>query len=150
MGITFTTTVLKDQTVNATGLVVPAEVVAALGAGRNPKVTVSLNGYTYRGTVQVSNGQFMLALSAENREAAGVKAGDQVRVTVELDTEPRTVAVPEDLRVALSEKAGAIEAFDALSYSRRKEFVRQVEEAKAQETRSRRIFGIVAQLGNSN
>ncbi|HST05442.1 MAG TPA: YdeI/OmpD-associated family protein [Chloroflexia bacterium] len=149
MAITFTTTVLQDPGGSATGLPVPDEVVAALGKGRNPKVVVSLNGYTYRGTVQVSNARFMLSLSAEKRTAAGVHPGQQVEVTVELDTEPRTVEVPADLNTALAGKAGALKAFDSLSYSKRKEFVRQVEEAKAQETRDRRIAGIVAQLGNS-
>jgi hypothetical protein len=148
MGVTFTTTVLKDQTVNATGLPVPDEVVAALGKGRNPKVIVNLNGYVYHGMVQTSNGQFMLSLSAEKREAAGLKPGDQAQVTLELDTEPRTVEVPEDLRAALSGKEGAMAAFEALSYSKRKEFVRQVEEAKTQETRDRRISKVVEQVGS--
>jgi len=147
MGITFTTTVLQAEDVNATGLVVPPEVVTELGSGRNPKVKVTLNGYTYRGTVQVSSGRFMLSLNAENREAAGVKPGETVAVALELDTEPRTVQIPEDLKAALAAKGGALEAFEALSYSKRKEFVRQVEEAKAQETRNRRIAGIVAQMG---
>ncbi len=90
-----------------------------------------------------------MPLSAENRGAAGVKAGDKVEITLELDTEPRTVAVPEDLAAALSKERGARERFDALSYSARKEYVRQVESAKAQETRERRIAGIVAKLGGS-
>jgi hypothetical protein len=144
---TFTTTVLKDKEKSATGLQVPAEVVAALGSGKKPKVKVSLNGYTYRTTVAVMGDVFMLSLSAENREAAGVKAGESVDVTLELDTEPRTVDVPGDLAVALSKAPGATAAFDALSYSVRKEYVRQVETAKALETRNRRIAGIVEKLG---
>jgi hypothetical protein len=144
------TTVVKTAGKTAAGIVVPPEIVEALGSGRNPKVKVSVNGYTFRGTVQVSNGQFMLSFSADKREASGVEGGDQVEVTLELDTEPRTVEVPEDLRTALSTKAGAMEAFEALAYSRRKEFVRQVTEAKAQETRERRISGIVAQLGDAD
>ena len=144
MKTTFTTTVLKDKEKSATGLQVPDEVVAALGKGKKPPVKVSLNGYTYRTTVAVMGGVFMLSLSAENREAAGVKAGDKVKITLELDTEPRTVDVPDDLATALSKKRGATAAFDALSYSVRKEYVRQVESAKAQESRERRIAGIVA------
>ena len=88
----------------------------------------------------------MLPLSAEHREAAGVTAGDQVEVTIELDLEPRTVEVPDDLAAALSQAPGARAAFYALSYSTRKEYARQVESAKAQETRQRRIAGIVAKL----
>lgn len=146
MKATFTTPVLKDDKVNATGLRVPAEAIAALRAGKKPKVTVSLNGYTYRTTVAAYGDVFMLPLSAEHREAAGVKAGDQVEVTIELDLEPRIVDVPADLAAALAQKPGATAAFDALSYSVRKEYVRQVESAKAQETRDRRIAGIVAKL----
>jgi hypothetical protein len=146
MKATFNTTVVQAEGKNATGLQVPAEAVTALGKGKKPPVKVSLKGYTYRSTVAAYGDVFMLPLSAEHREAAGVKAGDQVEVTLELDTEPRTVEVPEELAAALSEKPGATAAFEALSYSVRKEYVRQVESAKAQETRSRRIAGIVAKV----
>jgi uncharacterized protein YdeI (YjbR/CyaY-like superfamily) len=91
----------------------------------------------------------MLPLSKANREAAGVKGGDQVEVTLELDLEPRTVEVPDDLAAVLAEKAGARAAFNALPPSMRKEYVRQVKSAKAEETRLRRIAGIIEKLGNS-
>lgn len=148
MKTTFTTKVLKDTQVNATGLPVPPEVVAALQSGKKPKVKVSLNGHTYRSTVAAYGDIFMLPLSAENRNAAGLNAGDTVEVTLELDTEPRTVEVPADLAQALAGKPGAIQAFEKLSYSARKEFVRQVETAKAPETRQRRIAAIVEKLGS--
>ena len=147
MGVTYTTIVKADG--NNTGLEVPAEVIAALGSSKKPPVVVTVAGYTYRNTVAVVGGAFMISLSKANREAAGVKAGDQVEVTLELDIEPRMVEVPDDLAAALSEKPGARAAFDALSPSRRKEFVRQVEDAKTQETRDRRIAGIVAKLSES-
>lgn len=147
MKTTFTTAVQLAEGKNATGLRVPAESVSALGTGKRPKVIVNINdSYTYRSTVAAYGDVFMLSLSAEHREAAGVKAGDQVKVTLELDVEPRTVEVPQDLTLALSRKAGAAAAFDALSYSMRKEYVRQVESAKAQETRDRRIVKIVETL----
>ena len=149
MAETFTTTIQQAEDVNATGIRVPPEVIAALGTSKRPKVTVSLNGYTYRTTVAPFGDVFMIPLSQEHRAASGLKAGDEVQVTIALDLEPRTVEVPDDLRAALSDKAGAMEAFEALAYSKRKEFVRQVNEAKAQETRTRRIANIVAQLGDS-
>jgi len=149
MAVTFTTTLEKADGINATGIRIPAEVIAALGTQKRPKVKVTLNGYTYRNTVAVFGDVFMVGVSQEHRAAAGLAAGDQVEVTLELDTEPRTVEVPEDLRAALSDKAGALEAFEALSYTMRKEYARQVTEAKAQETRERRIAKIVAGLGNS-
>jgi hypothetical protein len=132
----------------ATGIRIPPEVVASLGAGKKPAVRVTINGYTYRNTVAVMGGDFLVGVSAEHREAAGVKAGDLLDVTLELDTDPRIVEVPEDLAAALSAKPGAREAFDALATSTRREHARQVESAKAAETRQRRIEGIVAKLAN--
>jgi hypothetical protein len=142
---TFTTTVTQEDGMNATGLPVPAEALAALSSGKRPKVKVSLNGYTYRSTVAAYGDVFMLPLSQEHRAAAGVNAGDQVQVTLELDTELRTVEVPDDLAAAL-EAAGVTAAFNALSYTNRKEHARQVTSAKAAETRQRRIAKIVAGL----
>jgi hypothetical protein len=148
MPVTFNTSV-KAMTEKATTLPVPAEAVAALGTQKKPRVVVSVNGYTYRSTVQSYGGEFLLPFSAADREAAGVKAGDRVDVTLELDLEPRTVEVPEELAAALADKPGAAAAFDALPYSKRKDFARQVSEAKAQETRDRRIANILGQLGDS-
>jgi hypothetical protein len=143
---TFTTTI-KGTENSPTGIEVPPEVIAALGSSRKPAVKVSFSGYTYRNTVAVMGGTYMISLSKANREAAGVKAGEQIEVTLELDEEPRTVEVPEDLAAALSAKSGARAVFDALAYSKRKEFVRQVEEAKTQETRERRIAKVVDSIG---
>jgi len=145
MKTTFTTTVTQEEGMNATGLPVPAEAVAALSSGKRPKVKVSLNGYTYRSTVAAYGDVFMLPLSQEHRAAAGVKAGDELEVTLELDTEPRTVEVPDDLAAAL-EAGGVTAAFNALSYTMRKEHVRQVTSARAADTRQRRIAKIVANL----
>ena len=149
MAETFTTTILQAEGLNATGISVPPEVIAALGSGKRPKVTVTLNGYTYRTTVAPYTDVYMIPLSQEHRAAAGVNAGDEVEVALALDTEPRTVEVPDDLAAALAEKPGARAAFDALSYTNRKEYVRQVNEAKAQETRERRIANIAAKLGGA-
>ncbi len=146
MKTTFTTTVLLDDKVNATGIRVPAEAIAALGGKKKPPVIVTVNGFSYRSTVAAYGDVYMLPLSQERRAAAGVAAGDVVEVTLELDTEPRTVEVPDELAAALAAKSGARAAFDALAYSTRKEHARQVVEAKAQETRERRIARIVAQL----
>lgn len=141
-----TTLLLAGKT--ATGIVIPPEVVESLGAGKKPAVLVTIKGYTYRNTVAVMGRDFMVGVSAEHRAAAGVAAGDVLDITLELDTAPRLVEVPEDLAAALAAKSGARAAFDALSTSIRKEHVRQVESAKAAETRQRRIESIVAKLAN--
>jgi hypothetical protein len=123
----------------ATGLEVPAEVVEALGAGKKPPVRVTIGGHTYRSTVAVMGGRYLLPLSAENRTAAGVAAGDDVDVEVELDREPREVTVPADLAAALDADAPAREAFQRLSYSHRRRHVMAIEDAKTPETRQRRV-----------
>jgi len=146
---TFKTTVLQAQDMNATGIVVPEAVVEKLGSGKRPKVRVTLNGYTYRSTVAVMGGQYMLPLAAEHRAKAGVTGGATVNVTLELDTAPREVEVPKDFASALN-KAGARTAFDALAFSHRKEHVRAIEEAKAPETRARRIAKAVQMVLDRN
>jgi hypothetical protein len=142
----YTTTIVQDDQVNATGIPVPKEVIEAFSSGKKPRVKVTLNSFTYRTTVAAYGDVFIMPLSQERREAAGVKAGDTVEITLELDTEPRVVEVPADLADALAAAPGAREAFDRASFSARKEFVRQVESAKAPETRVRRIQKIVDQL----
>lgn len=146
MKTTFTTQIQKDDKVNATGINVPAEAIIALGGKKKPPVIVTVNGYTHRSTVAAYGDVFMIPLSQERRSAADIEPGDIVEVTLELDTEPRTVEVPDDLAQAL-DKIGARAAFDALSYSARKEHVRQVESAKAPETRERRLAKIIALFG---
>jgi hypothetical protein len=136
--LTFKTSVLQAEDMNATGIAIPASVVDKLASGKRPKVLVTLNGYTYRTTVASMGGDFVVPLAAEHRQKAGVTGGDRVDVTLELDTAPREVEVPKDLAAALK-KAGARAAFDALAFSHRKEHVRAIEEAKAPETRTRRI-----------
>jgi len=130
----------------ATGIQVPAEVVTGLGSHRRPSVRVTVGGHTYRTTVAPMGGAYFVPLNAENRAAAGVAAGDQVDVDIELDTEPREVTVPADLAAALAGQSGAGEVFRALSYTRRKEHVRQVETAKAAATRERRIAKVLDSL----
>jgi hypothetical protein len=139
MGVTISTTVMQAEGMNATGIQVPEEVIASLGAGKKPSVKVSLNDYSYLSTVAFMGGKFLIPLSSAHRESAGLKAGDPVEVKLELDLEPRTVEVPDDLKSALAAQDGLLEQFEKLSYSKRKEFVRQVVDAKTQETRVKRI-----------
>ncbi|MCJ1714579.1 YdeI/OmpD-associated family protein [Curtobacterium sp. VKM Ac-2922] len=141
----FTTTVLQARQ-TATGLPVPPEVIDALGAGKRPAVVVTLDGgYTYRSTVGVMGGQFLVPLSAAHRAASGVAAGDTVQVTLDVDDAPRAVSLPEDL-VAAMDSAGVRPAFDALSNSRQRALADPVEQAKAAETRQRRIDKAVESL----
>ena len=130
---------------NNVGIVVPEETVLALGAGKRPPVVVTLNGYTYRSTVAPMGGRYLVSVSAAVRAEAGVAGGEEHEVTLTLDDQPRTVDVPEDLAAALAD-AGVRPAFDGAAPSRRKEWVRGVTEAKAEETRARRIAAVVDAL----
>src|SRR5665648_507079 len=127
------------------GYEVPDEVIEALGGGKRPLVKVKVNNYSYRSAIAVMGGKFMISFSSEHRQAAGVQGGQEADVTLELDLDPRTVEVPKDLNDALV-ASGAIEAFEKLAPSMKKEYVRQVEDAKAEETRVRRIVKIVDTL----
>ena len=130
----------------ATGIEVPPEVVAGLGSGKKPAVSVTINGYTYRSTVATMGGRFLLPVSSEVRERAGVAAGDEIEVQVELDTAPREVEVPADLAAALDADAQAKRAFESLSYSNKRRFTLAIEEAKSAETRQRRVAKTVSDL----
>src|SRR5918998_4581821 len=113
----------------ATGIRVPDAVVEQLGAGKRPRVHVTIDGYAYRSTVAPMGGDFMLPVSADVRGRAGVQAGDEVDVRLELDTAPRTVTVPPDFADALACDPAAQDLFNTLSYSNKQRFVLSVEGA---------------------
>jgi hypothetical protein len=141
----FRTTILQgDKT--ATGIRIPDEIVEALGKGKRPPIRVTLNGYTYRSTVAVMDGTFMVGVSADVRAAAGVAGGDELDVDIELDTEKREISVPLDLAAALDSQPDARRTFDGLSYSNKSWHVLQVDGAKTEETRQRRIAKSVEAL----
>jgi hypothetical protein len=130
----------------ATGIEVPDDIVFALGSGRRPAVTITIGGHSYRTTVAVMGGRFLVPLSAENRTAAGVAAGDRVDVDIELDTAVREVELPDDLVEALRDAAEARRFFDGLTFTHRKEWARWITEAKRPETRASRVEKTVAAL----
>ena len=132
-------TTIEQSGKTTTGIQVPEEVIEALGSGKRPAVRVTVNGYTYRSTVAVLSGRYMVGVSAEHRAGAGVAGGDEVDVDIELDTAPREVTVPADLAAALDAEPAARRTFDGLSYSNRSWHVLQVEAARTEETRHRRI-----------
>jgi hypothetical protein len=143
--VKFRTTIVQTGG-TATGIRVPDEVVASLGAGKRPPVRVTIHGYAYRNTIAVMGGEYWVGVSAEHRAGAGVAGGDEVDVTIELDTAPREVAVPADLAAALDAEPAARRTFEALSYSNKSWHVLQVEGAKTAETRERRIAKSIEML----
>ncbi len=131
---------------SATGIQVPNEIVEKLGSGKHPQVKVTINGFTYRSSVASMSGVFMLPISGDRRERAGVAAGDEVEVEIEVDNEPREVELPTDFATALEGNPAAKKFFDGLSYSRKSGLVLPIEQTKNPETRQRRIEKAISLL----
>ena len=134
------------QSGNNTGIEVPAEVVEGLGGGKKPAVAVTVSGYSYRSSIAVMGGKFLIPLSAERRAESGIKGGDAVEVELALDDKPREVTVPDDLAAALAGDAAAKTFFETLSYSNRLRHVLSVTDAKTPDTRQRRIDKILEMM----
>jgi Bacteriocin-protection, YdeI or OmpD-Associated/Domain of unknown function (DUF1905) len=128
------------------GLEVPPEVVEALGGGKRPRVTVTINRQSWSTRIAIMRGRHLIGLSNANRTAAGVGIGDEVEVEVELDTEPVTVVEPEDFLRALDADPVARAGYDRLTVSQKRQHVRAIESAKQPETRVRRIEKALAAL----
>jgi hypothetical protein len=140
----FNTTIFQEG--NNTGIEVPPVVVEKLAAGKRPAVSVSLNGFSYRSTIAVMGGKFLIPLSAERRTLAHVKGGDKMDITLELDSEPREVELPEDFTKALNKDKKALKFFEGLSYSAKQRYVLPIGQAKTEETRQRRIEKALSDL----
>ena len=143
MSVTYTTVVLGFG--NHAAIEIPDAILAELGTNKRAPLKVTVNGYTYQSTAAGMNGQCLVVFPQKDRDAAKAKAGDEIEVTLELDTGVREVQMPLELTEALNH-AGLFEVFSALTYSKRKEFARQVSEAKTDETRDRRIEKVISAL----
>ena len=134
----FKTTLLQAGK-TATGIKIPPAIIETLGSGKKPPIKVTINGFTYRSTVAVMGGNYMVGVSAENRAGAKVNGGDKIEVTIELDADPRELELPIEFKKALDKNAKAKKAFESLSYSRKKVHVLPIASAKTDETRQRNI-----------
>lgn len=139
--VTFTTNV--TGTGNKSGIDVPSEVITQLNAGKRPAVEVDVNGYRYRNTVGVMGGRYLVSISAAVREQTGLQAGDPITVTLTVATTPRDVQVPDDFAVALATQPAARAFFERLSNSLQRYHIDNINAAKADDTRKRRIANAV-------
>jgi bifunctional DNA-binding transcriptional regulator/antitoxin component of YhaV-PrlF toxin-antitoxin module len=143
MKTTYQTVVIGSG--NHASIEIPDKNLAEIGGNRRAPLKVTINSYTYQSTATGVDGKCMVVFPARDREASGAAAGDRITVTLELDDGYRHVDVPVALAQAL--KANDLsETFHDLVYSKRKEFARQVSEAKAEDTQMRRIQKIIDQL----
>ena len=126
---------------------VPATVAKELGLQGMPKVKARIAGVPYRGSLMpMGDGTYCLGVLKSIQAQAGVREGDSIAIELELDTEPRLVTVPQDLQKALARDRKAAAAWDALSYTNRKEIARSLEEARKPETRERRLTAALERL----
>jgi Bacteriocin-protection, YdeI or OmpD-Associated/Domain of unknown function (DUF1905) len=141
---TFQTTL--TSTGKNTGIVVPAEVIDSLAAGKRPPVLVDVNGYQYRNTVGVMDGRSMVSVSAAVRKATGLAGGDPITVTLTVAGGAREVLVPDDLEKAFAANPRARAFFGTLSNSLQRFHIDNITGAKAPETRQRRIDKAIARF----
>src|SRR5215210_4336653 len=134
----------KHENMEATGITIPFDVEKVFGAKRIP-VKVWVNGVEHRSTIFRMGGKYMMAVPKRFRDAAGIKGGEMISVTMERDTEKRAVEVPKDLADALV-KENLQDVFSKMSYTHQKEYVNAVNDAKREETRVRRIDKIIEKL----
>jgi len=125
---------------------VPFDVEAAFGSKR-PKVKAMIEGVPYRGILtRMGTECHLLIVLKEIREKIGKTFGDEVKITVELDTEPRLIEIPEDLMKELKKDKEAKAFFDKLSYTHQREYVMWINEAKREETRQNRVVKTIEML----
>ncbi|MGV3712970.1 YdeI/OmpD-associated family protein [Pseudolysinimonas sp.] len=135
---TFRTVLLQKG--NNVGIVVPDEVVDSFGVGKRVPVVVTVDGgYSYRNTISSMGGRFMISFNADTRAKTGRGGGDEVEITLEHDTAPRTVEMPEALATAVAGEPALLAAWEGLAPSHQKEFARSIDEAKGDDTRARRV-----------
>lgn len=132
---------------NATAVEIPDDVMQSLGPEARPPVAITVNGHTWRSRVAIMNGQRLVGISAAHRAAAGIDEGQAIDIDITLDTAPREVEVPDDLKSALDTNPAARAAFDKLPFGLKAKHVREIEAAKTPEVRARRIGKLVETLG---
>lgn len=130
----------------AAAIALSDEQVASFGAGRAFPVTVTIGDRTARLRLARMGGENMIGLSKAARAELGVEIDQEIDATIRLDAAERTVDVPAALAEVLDADPALRAAFDALSYTNRKEHARTVAEAKQDATRERRLAKIVDAL----
>ena len=143
MSETFRATIVQTGK-TACGIQVPESVVDALGGSKRPAVVVTIGHYAYRSTVAPMGGEWWVGVNSDHRAASGLRAGDEVEVTLELDTAPRELEIPPELATALDADPVAKAFFDGLSYSNKRVFTLSVEGTSNPETKARRVEKAIA------
>ncbi len=125
---------------------IPFDVEKEFGS-KKPKVKAMIEGVPYRGTlVRMGSECHMLLILKEIREQIGKTFGDEIKVVVEADNEPRVVDLPAELKKAFKIEKEAKAIFEKLAYTHQREYVMWINEAKKEETRENRIAKTIEML----
>ena len=141
----FRTTLADEKSGEIAAIEVPGDVRAVFGKAR-PPVVAHLGKYAFRTTVMVYGGKSYVGVRRSHRQAAKLAPGQRLRVVIELDDAPRTVTPPKELAAAMTQDAKARAAWEALSFTHKKEHAEAIEDAKKPETRARRVEKAIAML----
>jgi hypothetical protein len=138
---------LESTGKTTTGFEIPESFVEDLAGGRHPKVTVTVNNFTFRTSIASMGGRYLLGVSADRRKEAKIEAGQTHDIDITLDTAPRETELPDDFAAALSTNPAAQQFWNTLSHSKQSWHVHQVTSAKKPETRAARIEKSITMLG---
>ena len=133
------TGVLESTSGNNAAFVIPDDFVAALNAGRRPKVAVTVNGKLFCTSIAKMGGPYWLGISKARREEAGLTIGESYTLDIEADAAERTISLPDDLAAIIAGDKAALGRWDALSFTKKRELAEPIEAAKKPETRERRV-----------
>ena len=145
----FSVKLLGQEGSQVAGLKPPFDVVEAFGRKGRVPVKGTINGFPFRSSLMNMGDGHMMAVNAQMRAGAKCQAGDTVKVVLELDEEERKVEVPPNLKKIINSDPKAKEAWGELSFTHQKEYVREIEGAKKEETRERRIAHMMDALRRS-
>ncbi len=136
------------QSGNNLGIEIPEKIIYELGAGKKPPVVITIQSYTYRSTVAVMSGKFLVPLSSAHRKFTSAEGGDQIEIEIKLDDQPRNVEIPEDLSLRFEANQNAKKFFETLPPSSKKKVVTLLDAAKTTDTRIKRLDKFVSDLEN--
>lgn len=128
-------------------VIVPPEITQALGAASRIPVLARYASETTRSTLTPAGGKKRrLTLQMAVLRPAGLDAGDTIEVSLEATTASHKRALPPDLARALQFRPAAAAELDRAAPSTWRIIVERLEQARAPETRQRRLEHIVERL----
>lgn len=132
---------------NTAFITIPFDVEKTYGTKGQVKVKATFDGHAYRGVIaNMGTGCHIIGVRKDIRKVIGKQVGDSVLVEIQKDTEERLVDVPDDLKLALANSKKALEFYDSLSFTNRKEYAVWISSAKRIETREKRLAETIKKL----